>query len=76
MTRMVRDRFDREHERARQLAAMRVGEPLDAEDAGWLDTHLAWCAPCRAVAGEYANQRLELRALRHEQWRIRQRLLQ
>ena len=63
---MVRDRFDREHERARQLAAMRVGEPLDPEDAGWLDTHLAWCAPCRAVAGEYANQRLELRALRHE----------
>ncbi len=63
---MVRDRFDREHERARELAAMRVGEPLDAEDAGWLDTHLAWCAPCRAVAGEYANQRLELRALRLE----------
>jgi len=66
MTRMVRDRFDREHERARELAAARVGEPLLPEDAGWLDTHLAWCAPCRAVAGEYANQRLELRALRHE----------
>ncbi len=64
MTRIVRDRFDREHERARDLAAMRVGEPLDPDDAGWLDTHLAWCAPCRAVAGEYANQRLELRALR------------
>ena len=64
MSRMSRDRFDPEHARARELAATRIGEALDPDDAGWLDTHLAWCAPCRAVAGEYESQRLELRALR------------
>jgi hypothetical protein len=60
----LRDRFDPEHVRARELAAAKIGELLDPDDAAWLETHLAWCAPCRAVAGEYESQRLELRALR------------
>lgn len=60
----MRDRFGAEHARARELAAERLAEPLAPEDADWLATHLRWCAPCRAVAGEYEAQRLELRGLR------------
>jgi hypothetical protein len=59
-----RDRFRRDHDRARELAAARLGEPLSAEESGWLQAHLAWCAPCRAVAAEYDTQRISLRALR------------
>ena len=34
---------------------------------GWLNDHLAWCGPCRAVAAEYDEQRLALRALRFDE---------
>lgn len=60
-----RDPFPGEHDRARRLCAERLAGPLDDDDeALWLSTHLAWCAPCRAVRDEYEAQRLELRSLR------------
>ena len=37
---------------------------LGAEEAGWLDEHLAGCAPCAALAAQYAADRLALRSLR------------
>ncbi len=58
--------FAADHERARNLAAQRLDGPLPPDDAGWLTDHLAWCGPCRAVAAEYGEQRLSLRALRHD----------
>ena len=64
--RFRREPFAADHERARDLAAQRVDEPVAPDDAGWLNDHLAWCGPCRAVAAEYDEQRLSLRALRHD----------
>jgi hypothetical protein len=61
-----RDPFRADHDRARELAAARLGEPLAFDDADWLTAHLAWCAPCRAVADEYEGQRVALRSLRIE----------
>jgi hypothetical protein len=61
-----RDPFGREHDRARDLAAARLAEALLPKDAAWLSDHLAWCAPCRAVAAEYDSQRIALRSLRLE----------
>lgn len=58
------DRFGREHDRAREYAAARLAEPLAPSEAQWLDAHLAWCAPCRAVAAEYETQRIAFRSLR------------
>ena len=60
-----RDPLPGEHDRARRLSAERLAGPLaDDDQALWLSTHLAWCAPCRAVRDEYEAQRLELRSLR------------
>ncbi|HEY6571210.1 MAG TPA: hypothetical protein VIZ22_13020 [Candidatus Limnocylindrales bacterium] len=64
--RIRREPFAADHERARELAAQRVDGPVAPDDAGWLNDHLAWCGPCRAVAAEYDEQRLALRALRHD----------
>jgi hypothetical protein len=47
------------HDRARELAAARVDEPLAPDDAAWLEDHLATCVACRAVADGYeADRRL------------------
>jgi hypothetical protein len=56
-----------DHERARELAALRLDGPLADVDGAWLDEHLAACADCRAVAIEYDDQRLALRGLRDHQ---------
>jgi WD40-like Beta Propeller Repeat len=65
--RFRREPFAADHERAKTLAASRLDAPIDPADAGWLADHLAWCRPCRAVAAEYDEQRVALRALRHDQ---------
>ena len=53
-----------DHERARELAAQRVGEVLAPGDAAWLDAHLAACDACAAVASDYDADRAALRSLR------------
>ena len=53
-----------DHARARELAALRLDEPLPTQEAAWLDDHLAACDPCRAVAADYDLGRSALRALR------------
>jgi hypothetical protein len=58
------DHWDSPHERARLRVAERMAGDLGAEEAGWLDEHLAGCAPCAALAAQYAADRLALRALR------------
>ena len=65
--RLRREPFAADHTRARELAAQRVDGPIGPDDAGWLTDHLAWCGPCRAVAAEYDEQRLALRALRFDE---------
>ena len=65
--RLRREPFAADHERARELAAERVDSAIEPDDAHWLNDHLAWCGPCRAVAAEYDEQRLSLRALRFEE---------
>ena len=65
--RLRREPFAADHTRARELAAQRVDGPIGPDDAGWLNDHLAWCGPCRAVAAEYDEQRLALRALRFDE---------
>ena len=59
--------FAADHERARVLAAQRLDGSLPPDELGWLGDHLRWCGPCRAVSDEYGQQRLSLRALRHDQ---------
>ena len=51
------------HERARMLAAEAVDGPLEPGDAEWLESHLAGCADCAAVAEEYRSIHVELRSL-------------
>jgi hypothetical protein len=58
------DHWDSPHERARLRVAERMAGDLGVEEAGWLDQHLAGCAPCAALAAQYAADRLALRALR------------
>jgi hypothetical protein len=58
------DHWDSPHERARLRIAERMAGDLGAEEAGWLDQHLAGCAPCAALATQYAADRETLRALR------------
>jgi len=53
-----------DHDRARNLAATRLDEALAATDLAWLEDHLAACADCAAVAAEYDEQRVSLRAFR------------
>lgn len=55
------------HDRARELAALRVDEPLEPADAAWLDAHLTACDDCAAVAGAYDEDRLLFAALREAQ---------
>jgi hypothetical protein len=55
------------HDRARGLAAARLGTPLDVAAAAWLDEHLATCEPCRSIAAAYEADRLSLRAMRDRQ---------
>ena len=52
------------HQRARQLAAARVDEPLAPSDEAWLAGHLEGCAACAAVATEYDAQHDLFGALR------------
>jgi hypothetical protein len=61
------DQWSSPHARARSLAAERLGAPLEASEAGWLDDHLAACAECRAVADAYRSQQAELWALADHQ---------
>jgi hypothetical protein len=58
------DDWSSQHARARARTAERLDGPIDANEAAWLDGHLASCAECSAVAADYAAQRLQLRALR------------
>ena len=61
------DQWSSPHDRARALAAERLGAPLEGSEAGWLDDHLAACAECRAVADAYRSQQAELWALADHQ---------
>lgn len=61
------DYWSSPHERARNRAAERLEAPLAAREAAWLETHLADCEPCRAIAEAYAADRLALRQLRDVQ---------
>jgi len=51
------------HRLAQQLSAERLDEPLDGDSAQWLEDHLEGCVPCATIAGAYAADRAELRAL-------------
>jgi len=55
------------HDRARELAAVRLGEPIEPAQTAWLDEHLAACESCRAVAAAYVTDRASLRGLRGRQ---------
>jgi hypothetical protein len=44
-----------DHDRALDLAALRIDEALDAADAAWLDGHLALCDGCADTAEELAS---------------------
>jgi len=56
------DHWDSPHERARARSAERIDGPLDAEEAAWLDEHLAGCPECAAIAAAYEADRVALRA--------------
>jgi hypothetical protein len=58
------DHWASTHERARARAAERLSGGLEANEAAWLDEHLADCPVCAAVAATYDADRLALRALR------------
>ena len=60
------DRRSDAHARARALASDRLLLPLSDEDAAWLDSHLAACAPCRRMADSFAADSAGIRALRGE----------
>ncbi|GAC1665800.1 MAG: hypothetical protein NVS9B8_06910 [Candidatus Limnocylindrales bacterium] len=57
------DDWPSSHVRARAALSDRLDGIPDPAEAGWLDGHLAACPHCRIIAGQYATQRLELRAL-------------
>ena len=66
---VVSPRFGRnagagDHERARDLASLRMDEPLADGDARWLDAHLGSCPACAAMAASFDDDRLLLRSLR------------
>jgi hypothetical protein len=52
------------HDRAQELAATRIDEPLEAADAVWLDAHLAGCDACAAAADAFDADRDLFGALR------------
>ena len=58
------DHWSTPHERARTRAAERLHVPLAAREEAWLETHLAACVACRAIAAMYAKDQLALRKLR------------
>lgn len=53
-----------EHDRAQELAAIRLDEPLEASDAAWLDAHLLACEACAAVAEAFEADQDLFAALR------------
>lgn len=59
-----RDLFSGDHGRARELAALRLDEPLVAPDVLWLEGHLAGCPDCAAVAASYEDDRALFGAMR------------
>ncbi|HET7830011.1 MAG TPA: hypothetical protein VFL03_10650 [Candidatus Limnocylindrales bacterium] len=46
-----------DHERALELAAVRVGESLPAADDAWLEAHLIGCPSCSQAAADFHAQR-------------------
>jgi hypothetical protein len=54
------------HARARVALSDRLDGVLEPSESGWLDDHLASCEECRAIAGEYETQRIQLRAARED----------
>jgi hypothetical protein len=52
------------HDRARALSSRRLLEPLDADDAAWLNRHLDACTECRRDDQAYAADHDLLRSLR------------
>jgi hypothetical protein len=58
------DSWSSPHERARTRAAERLAAPLPGPEAAWLESHLADCDNCRAIADSYEADRLLLRQLR------------
>jgi hypothetical protein len=60
------DQFGNTHERAMTRLAQRMDGPLGLAESTWLDEHLAGCPICTAVANEYEDDRLALRALREQ----------
>jgi hypothetical protein len=52
------------HDRARAIVAIGLVEPVEADDAAWLEAHLAGCLECRQDAAAYRADRELLRALR------------
>ena len=58
------DDWPSSHVRARAGLSERLDGALDPAEAGWLGEHLAACPACATIATEYAEQRLQLRALR------------
>ena len=55
------------HDRARAALSDQMDGLLDANEAAWLDGHLADCPDCRRAADDYAAARFELRKLRDRQ---------
>jgi hypothetical protein len=51
-----------DHERARELAAQRIDEPLAPGDAAWLEAHLGACDACAGIAADYDADRAAVRA--------------
>lgn len=58
------DDWPSSHVRARAALSDRLDGVIDPAEEAWLETHLAACPACPAIADEYAAQRAELRALR------------
>lgn len=58
------DDWPSSHVRARAALSDRLDGVIEPAEEAWLETHLAACPACPAIADEYAAQRAELRALR------------
>ncbi|HLA16645.1 MAG TPA: zf-HC2 domain-containing protein, partial [Candidatus Limnocylindrales bacterium] len=57
------DDWSTPHERALVRLSDRLDGPLEADEAAWLDEHLAGCEDCRAAAVAYEEERIMLRGL-------------